>query len=207
MSVIGSIASLPSAAVGLLTGHSQKARAQALGTQGATGLKPAAATGGATTSSTSSPGTDIGTTFLNLLVKELQNQDPTAPMDSTAMVGQMISLNQLDQLISINQAVNPTSGTLGGLTGATPGVVQGRSASSAATLAARNALLNGISASDPSGVALTANDSLKAAAGLASPSAGTLPFSAADTLNAAAASASNAGALNLTNFNSMFGGK
>lgn len=63
-------------------------------------------------SSTSSPG-GIGTTFLNLLTQELQNQDPTAPVDSTAMVGQMISLNQLDQLISINQTLSQShsSGT------------------------------------------------------------------------------------------------
>jgi flagellar basal-body rod modification protein FlgD len=78
--------------------------------------KPKAATTGTsgtgtsgTSSTSSSTGTDLGTTFLNLLATELQNQDPTAPVDSTAMVGQMISLNQLDQLISINQAVNPTS--------------------------------------------------------------------------------------------------
>jgi hypothetical protein len=38
-------------------------------------------------------------------------------MDSTAMVGQMISLNQLDQLISINQALtgSTSSGTTGSL--------------------------------------------------------------------------------------------
>jgi len=53
----------------------------------------------------------LGTTFLNLLATELQNQDPTAPVDSTAMVGQMISLNQLDQLISINQTLTTTAGT------------------------------------------------------------------------------------------------
>jgi flagellar basal-body rod modification protein FlgD len=41
----------------------------------------------------------------------LQNQDPTAPVDSTAMVGQMISLNQLDQRISINQTVTGSTGT------------------------------------------------------------------------------------------------
>jgi flagellar basal-body rod modification protein FlgD len=40
-----------------------------------------------------------------LLAQELQNQDPTAPVDPTAMVGQMISLNQLEQLISINQSI------------------------------------------------------------------------------------------------------
>jgi flagellar basal-body rod modification protein FlgD len=62
-----------------------------------------------TNAGTSSTG--IGSTFLNLLATELQNQDPTAPMDSTAMVGQMISLNQLDQLISINQAVTGSTGT------------------------------------------------------------------------------------------------
>lgn len=50
-------------------------------------------------------------TFLTLLVQELQNQDPTAPMDSTQMVGQMISLNQLDQLASINQVVTNALGT------------------------------------------------------------------------------------------------
>jgi len=75
-----------------------------------------AGTGTSTTSSDSGlDGTTTGTTFLNLLVKELQNQDPDSPMDSTAMVGQMISLNQLDQLISINQtrstAATPTSTT------------------------------------------------------------------------------------------------
>jgi flagellar basal-body rod modification protein FlgD len=53
----------------------------------------------------------LGSTFLSLLVQELQNQDPTAPVDPTAMVGQMISLNQLEQLISINQAITGSSTT------------------------------------------------------------------------------------------------
>ncbi len=61
-----------------------------------------------TSSSSNSSVTDggIGATFLTLLTQELQNQDPTNPVDSTAMVGQMISLNQLDQLISINQILS-----------------------------------------------------------------------------------------------------
>lgn len=53
----------------------------------------------------------IESTFLTLLAQELQNQDPTAPMDSTEMVGQMISLNQLDQLASINQVVTGALGS------------------------------------------------------------------------------------------------
>ena len=44
---------------------------------------------------------NLSRAFLTLLVQELQNQDPTAPMDSTQMVGQIISLNQLDQLASM----------------------------------------------------------------------------------------------------------
>jgi flagellar basal-body rod modification protein FlgD len=64
---------------------------------------------GSTSGSTTASG--IGSTFLSLLATELENQDPTAPVDSTAMVGQMISLNQLDQLISINQTVTGSSGT------------------------------------------------------------------------------------------------
>ncbi len=67
---------------------------------------------GATSSSGSSSAsggmdaTNIGSTFMSLLSQELQNQDPTNPVDSTAMVGQMISLNQLDQLITINQSLS-----------------------------------------------------------------------------------------------------
>ena len=100
-------------------------------------LKPVATSGlrkavnakastGTTTGTTpgSSTANGIGTTFLNLLSTELQNQDPTAPVDSTAMVGQMISLNQLDQLISINQSLTGSSTpTTGGVqpAGATAG--------------------------------------------------------------------------------------
>jgi flagellar basal-body rod modification protein FlgD len=64
------------------------------------------------------PAASLSSTFLTLLTQELQNQDPTAPMDSTAMVGQMISLNQLSQLTSINQTL---STYVGGTAPAAPG--------------------------------------------------------------------------------------
>ncbi len=68
-----------------------------------------AAAGTTSAGSTSNSGqlsvTSLGSTFLKLLTQELQNQDPTAPVDSTQMVGQMISLNQLDQLAGINQTL------------------------------------------------------------------------------------------------------
>ena len=85
--------------------------------------KTASTTGNSNSTSSSTSGSSLGTTFLSLLAQELQNQDPTAPVDSTAMVGQMISLNQLDQLISINQGITGSSSSSAGTTAA--GQVQG----------------------------------------------------------------------------------
>jgi len=87
------------------------------GTQRSANPRASAANATNTSSSTSSSSGagGLSTTFLTLLAQELQNQDPTAPVDPTAMVGQMISLNQLEQLITINQTLSgstaPASGT------------------------------------------------------------------------------------------------
>jgi len=112
-----------------------KAVNAAVGPNGAT-------TGNSTSSSSSSGGLD--TTFLNLLAQELQNQDPTAPVDSTAMVGQMISLNQLDQLISINQTVTGSSST------GAAGLVQPAAAAASGTAALSSANGGVASALSPS---------------------------------------------------------
>lgn len=114
------------------------------------GLTPAdttSTTGTTTTTSTSASNanqtsvTSLGSTFLQLLTQELQNQDPTAPVDSTAMVGQMISLNQLDQLAGINNTLTnqfPTAAagttTANAITSGTSADAQG--AAGAATAAA-----------------------------------------------------------------------
>jgi flagellar basal-body rod modification protein FlgD len=44
--------------------------------------------------------------FLQLLVAQLQNQDPTQPMDSTTFVTQLAQLQQLDQSVSTGQDVS-----------------------------------------------------------------------------------------------------
>ena len=123
-------------------------------------------TGSSTGTSANSSDTDsIGTTFLSLLVQELQNQDPTAPMDSTAMVGQMISLNQLDQLTNIDQTLSnayggsttssSTSGTTSGSTsGSTSGTTSGTS--SGASPNALNSALGGAASQDATTSAATA---------------------------------------------------
>jgi flagellar basal-body rod modification protein FlgD len=78
-------------------------------------LSPAAASsaasGSSTTSSTSLSSNSAEQTFIQLLVTEMQSQDPTSPMDPTTMVSQMFSMNQLQQLIDINQTL---SNALGG---------------------------------------------------------------------------------------------
>jgi flagellar basal-body rod modification protein FlgD len=44
-------------------------------------------------------------TFLQLLVAQIQNQDPTAPVDSSTFLTQLAEFSQLEQLISIQQDV------------------------------------------------------------------------------------------------------
>jgi len=43
--------------------------------------------------------------FLTLLVTEMQNQDPTAQTDPNEYVNQLVQVNSLEQLISINQTL------------------------------------------------------------------------------------------------------
>ena len=45
-------------------------------------------------------------TFLQLLVAQIQNQDPTQPIDSTTFLTQLASFSQLEQLIGIRQDVS-----------------------------------------------------------------------------------------------------
>jgi flagellar basal-body rod modification protein FlgD len=51
---------------------------------------------------------DLGneTTFLQLLVSEIQNQDPTQPMDSSTFLTQLAEFSSVEQLIGIRQDVS-----------------------------------------------------------------------------------------------------
>ena len=44
--------------------------------------------------------------FLTLLVTEMQNQDPTATTDPNEYINQLVGVNSLQQLISINQTLS-----------------------------------------------------------------------------------------------------
>ncbi len=86
-----------------------------------------AASAGASTASTpsstpssTSTATITANDFLQLLVTELKNQDPTADTDPNEYVDQLVQVNSLQQQIQMNETLDggPT------LTGATSGVLQ-----------------------------------------------------------------------------------
>jgi flagellar basal-body rod modification protein FlgD len=81
-------------------------------TNKAAAAKPAAATAkDASTSSTSDAGDITSTDFLTLLVTEMKNQDPTQPTDPNAYIQQLVGVNSLQQLISINQELGVATGS------------------------------------------------------------------------------------------------
>ena len=88
-----------------------------------------ASTDAATGSSSGTPGssgTDSATIsandFLTLLVTEMQNQDPTADTDPNEYINQLVEVNSLEQLISMNQTLTGAFGG-GGSTKSTSGTV------------------------------------------------------------------------------------
>ena len=64
-----------------------------------------AGSSGAATGSTTTGANITGNDFLVLLVSELKNQDPTQPTDPNAYISQLVGVNSLQQLISINQGI------------------------------------------------------------------------------------------------------
>jgi len=59
-------------------------------------------------------------TFLQLLVAQIQNQDPTQPVDSSTFLSQLAEFSQLEQLIGIRQDVSQLDPTAGASGSATP---------------------------------------------------------------------------------------
>lgn len=56
-----------------------------------------------TNSAGSSYGSGIDGMFMQLLITQLQNQDPLNPMDPSTIVNQLVGVNTLDQVAQINQ--------------------------------------------------------------------------------------------------------
>ena len=49
--------------------------------------------------------------FMQLLITQLQNQDPLSPTDPSTFVSQLVGVNSLDQLTQINQLLQSTLGS------------------------------------------------------------------------------------------------
>ncbi|BAU89313.1 flagellar basal body rod modification protein [Methylorubrum populi] len=69
------------------------------------------ATTGTTTAAAAKAATSVAAkmnadTFLQLLMAQLQNQDPTKPMDSTEYVGQLATFSQVEQATKTNQKLD-----------------------------------------------------------------------------------------------------
>lgn len=62
-------------------------------------------TSSSTASSTSQYSSDM---FMKLLVTQLQNQDPSSPMDSSTMITQTSELASMEQLTSLNSTTTST---------------------------------------------------------------------------------------------------
>src|SRR6202020_2411909 len=77
--------------------------------------------------------------FLELLVSEMKNQDPTADTDPNQYINQLVQVNSLEQLVQINQDLTPsasTSGTGSGSTATAPGATSSTTGAAPATGAA-----------------------------------------------------------------------
>lgn len=83
------------------------------------GFHPATANAAATAKDASSTTTDNSTNitsndFLQLLVAEMKNQDPTATTDPNAYIDQLVQVNSLQQLIQINSDLGGSQTTPNG---------------------------------------------------------------------------------------------
>lgn len=85
-------------------------------TVSSTSTPPASATSSTTAAAAPTDPLASESTFLTLLVSQLQNQDPLSPVDSNEFVSQLTEYSQLEQLIGIHQN---TTTLAGGTTAAT----------------------------------------------------------------------------------------
>ncbi|HTB88314.1 MAG TPA: flagellar hook capping FlgD N-terminal domain-containing protein [Steroidobacteraceae bacterium] len=87
------------------------------GTGTPTGTAPTTGTGNGagssgTTNSATAPGTLGGTDFLTLMLAQLQNQDPTSPVDSNTFLTQLAQLSEVQGITSLNTNFSTLSNSL-----------------------------------------------------------------------------------------------
>ncbi|RAE74048.1 flagellar biosynthesis protein FlgD, partial [Burkholderia multivorans] len=60
-------------------------------------------------STTGTSASDLQATFLKLLVTQLQNQDPTSPVDSSQMTSQLAQINTVSGIAQLNTSLTSLS--------------------------------------------------------------------------------------------------
>lgn len=105
-----------------------------------------------TNAASTATGSDTGSTissndFLTLLVTEMQNQDPTADTDPNEYINQLVQINSLEQLISINQNLAAVLGTAASQSASTSGIQA--APAQAASLQSPAPTVSGLSAAGP----------------------------------------------------------
>jgi flagellar basal-body rod modification protein FlgD len=82
------------------------------GTPAATGTGNNTGSGSSTANSASSLGTLGGTDFITLMLAQLQNQDPTSPVDSNTFLTQLAQLSEVQGITSLNTSFGALSTSL-----------------------------------------------------------------------------------------------
>jgi flagellar basal-body rod modification protein FlgD len=117
---------------------------------GTSGSNGTTGTGSSSTSSTSSAAANGvtlgGTDFLTLMLAQLQNQDPTSPVDSNEFLSQLASLSEVQGINQLNTSFSALSSSLVSSQALQASSLLGHQAlvaSSTATLATAGATVNG----------------------------------------------------------------
>jgi flagellar basal-body rod modification protein FlgD len=82
------------------------------GTGTPTGTGSASSTGTGSSATNAAPGTLGGTDFLTLMLAQLQNQDPTSPVDSNTFLTQLAQLSEVQGITSLNTNFSALSNSL-----------------------------------------------------------------------------------------------
>lgn len=95
---------LTNSALAQAQAQAQAASSNSTSSSGSTG------SAGSTTNPTA--GLTSESTFLQLLIAQVKNQDPLNPTDSIQFVGQLVQYSELEQLMGINQGVQTLTGSV-----------------------------------------------------------------------------------------------
>jgi len=117
------------------------------GATGTTGTTGGAGTTGSASSASAGGGVSLGgTDFLTLMLAQLQNQDPTSPVDSNVFLTQLAELSEVQGITQLNTSFSTLSNSLVGNQALQASSLLGNTAlvpSSTATLATAGATVTG----------------------------------------------------------------